>query len=285
MEHSSGRPMTDVVLKGIETGFTLTDAGAVADLHPYLVGPDIEPAKWLNGRLKFVDNAGRHIITYGSYVKLGWVYTKDQVNPQEFTTWRDLLDPRWKGKIVMSDPTSSGSGSSIADYWYSTPELGKPFIEQFFRQQDVMLLRNDQQIVNSVAHGRHLIGLGLGDNSAVGALEKNIPIGIVDARALRERPYTTAGVSSLTVLDRAPHPNAARVYLNWFLSQEGQTIFTKASMLPSNRQDVAQDHIFEYMIAKPGVEYAQQDKEDAFRAAGESGDFVKGVLAALGKVQ
>jgi ABC-type Fe3+ transport system substrate-binding protein len=284
MEHASGRLMTDLLLKGIDSAFTLGDAGVIADLQPYLAGPDIEPAKWLNGKLNFVDNAGRQILGFASYVKLGWVYSREQVNPQEFTSWSDLLDPKWRGKIVMSAPTASGSGASIANYWYATPGLGKAFIERFFKEQDVMLLRNDQQILNSVAHGRHAIAIGLGDPSVVEAIEKKgIPIGVVDARTLRERPYTTAGLSALTVMDRAPHPNATRVYLNWFLSQEGQTLFSKASVMPSNRQDVPQDHVFDYLVQKPGVEYYRQDTEDAYRAQDEAADYIKGLLVSLGK--
>ena len=47
---------------------------------------------------------------------------------------------------------------------------------------------------------------------------------------------------AVALFNRAPHPNAAKVYLNWLLSKEGQTIFARATGYISARLDVPTDH-------------------------------------------
>jgi iron(III) transport system substrate-binding protein len=66
---------------------------------------------------------------------------------------------------------------------------------------------------------------------------------------------TTAGFGSLMLINRAPHPNAAKVFINWLLGKEGQTAFSKASGYPSRRMDAPTDHLPDYGLPKPGVKY------------------------------
>src|SRR5437868_162635 len=51
--------------------------------------------------------------------------------------------------------------------------------------------------------------------------------------------YLTVGVGAATLLNKAPHPNAARVYLNWLLTKDGQTEWVKGTNFSSRRLDVA----------------------------------------------
>jgi len=74
-------------------------------------------------------------------------------------------------------------------------------------------------------------------------IEAGAPIGVVDARQMKEGGYLTVGGGGLTMFSNAPHPNAAKVYLNWFLSKEGQTEFAKAAGLVSRRLDGPTDHV------------------------------------------
>lgn len=52
-----------------------------------------------------------------------------------------------------------------------------------------------------------------------------------------------SGSGAIALLKRAPHPNAAKVFINWLLSKEGQTIWSRASLQPSARRDIPTDHI------------------------------------------
>ncbi len=63
-------------------------------------------------------------------------------------------------------------------------------------------------------------------------------------------------------MDKAPHPNATTVFLNWLLSKKGQAVWTTASGLASRRLDAPTDHIPEAEKPKPGVYYMPVYKEN-----------------------
>ena len=64
----------------------------------------------------------------------------------------------------------------------------------------------------------------------------------------KEGVNLSSAFGSLAMMNRAPHPNAAKVFINWLLSREGQTLFQKVMTIPgdardSRRIDVPKDHI------------------------------------------
>jgi ABC-type Fe3+ transport system substrate-binding protein len=63
------------------------------------------------------------------------------------------------------------------------------------------------------------------------------------------------------VVNRAPHPNAAKVYLNWLLSRDGQLDWSRATGVGSRRTDIPTDHLPDYVVPRPGVKYQQSWKE------------------------
>ncbi|HLG70494.1 MAG TPA: extracellular solute-binding protein [Chloroflexota bacterium] len=264
-ERAAGKSFTDVLLHGSEAAMVLRDAGALAELAPYVDGPDVQPSKWRDGKLQFVDNDGKYIVAYSAYAKLGPAINAQQVDPKQFTGWNDLLDPKWKGKIMAGDPNAGGAAFGMAWYWYVTPGFGKPFLEQLFKQQNVALSRNNQQAINAVAQGKYAVGIGIGDNSVAGADMKGLGAKAIDWQQLKDPPYLTAGLGGLAVPKDPPHPNATRVYLNWLLSREGQTAISKAANLPSLRQDVPVEGLFPPMVPKPGVSYFVDYTENAIR--------------------
>lgn len=277
-EQAAGKNFTDVLQHGGNALMTLRDANALADLHQFLTGPDIDPPKWRDGKLQFVDNDAKYMLVYSAYAKLGPLINEQQVDAKQLTSWNDVLDPKWKGKIIVGDPSGGGAGFGLAWYWYVTPGLGKPFLEQLFQQQNVTLSRNNQQAVNSVAHGTHLLGLGIGDNSAAGADMKGLGAKAVDWKQLKDPPYVTAGLADLAVTAKAPHPNATRVYLNWLLSLEGQTTVTNAANLPSLRQDVPTDSVFPPMRLQPNVKYFTDFGEDAIRQEQKDAPAIRAIV-------
>ena len=67
--------------------------------------------------------------------------------------------------------------------------------------------------------------------------------------------YLAVGAGHLVVVNRAPHPNAARLFANWLASKEGLQLYSRLMGEPSMRADVDESHIPQYMIPKPGVNY------------------------------
>ena len=132
---------------------------------------------------------------FNAYIKLPFAFNPSLVSADQFRSWYDLLDPRWKGKIAMQDPRQAGSGQSIAAFWYSNNRLGKDYVRQMFAQQAPTYSRDDRQVSDWTARGQSLIGIGIGDNALLDlVVEKGLPIEPLPPDRLQEGTYLTSGV-------------------------------------------------------------------------------------------
>ena len=57
----------------------------------------------------------------------------------------------------------------------------------------------------------------------------------------------------MALFNRAPNPNAAKIYVNWLLSKEGQTPFIQATGYVSARLDAPTDHALPWRVPIPGA--------------------------------
>ena len=107
----------------------------------------------------------------------------------------------------------------------------------------------------------HVSVLGQEGPWAKSLTEAGVPIEFLHADGLKEGTYVTAAWGSLGAINKAPHPNAAKVYMDWLLSKEGQEGISKASGYPSRRLDASTAGLPDAVIPKPGVEYQENAKE------------------------
>jgi iron(III) transport system substrate-binding protein len=109
-----------------------------------------------------------------------------------------------------------------------------------------------------LAHGKYPV-LVAGSADEVNPFIRNgAPIAIVpteDSRTLSP----SSGIVSL--INRAPHPNAAKLFLNWILTKEGQTIMTTTIGLASRRTDVPTAHLLPEVVPQPGKKYIEYTEE------------------------
>ncbi len=78
------------------------------------------------------------------------------------------------------------------------------------------------------------------------------------------------------IVNRAPHPNAAKVWINWFLSREGQTANTRASGVQSTREDIPTDFLVPSTVRQPGVKYRRLNVEmDEEKMAADMSNVIK----------
>jgi iron(III) transport system substrate-binding protein len=200
------------------------------------------------------------------------------VSPSEFRSWTDVLSPRWKDRIAMRDPRVAGGSRDIAVFWYTSDALGKAFMQQFFTQ-GVVLTRDERQLLDWVVRGQYQLGIGASDLLATEQKSKGVPIEMIDAEAsLAEGAFLASGLGNVSVVNRAPHPNATRVYLNWLLSREGQTAWSRASGNPSRRLDIPTDHLDPALVPNPNTKYVHSYKESLVRMIPEVDEYLKTLL-------
>jgi iron(III) transport system substrate-binding protein len=251
-ERKAERFLWDLVVTGTTTGLeNLIPARVLDSLEPNLILPEVKDLKlWRNGVLEFLD-PGRQLLVMSPYQRGTLFVNPTLANPKEFRSYKDLLDPKWKGKIVADDPRKSGPGQATFTFFFLHPELGEKFIRAL-AGQGLTVLRDYAQEVNMLGQGRYSVGLGLSDSLAEQRAKQGVPVEIVDIRQLKEGSDTSPASGGLSIFNRAPHPNAAKVYINWLLSKEGQTIYARATGYISNRLDVPTDHAAPWRVPQPG---------------------------------
>ncbi len=171
----------------------------------------------------WVDNAKKYIYSFTAYMTETVWYNSTLVRAEEIVSWDSLLDPKWKGKIAILDPRTPGSGEST---WAFLLKIkGEPFLSKL-AAQDMMVGRNLRQLGEAVARGKAAISIGLSYYTYLPFIKAGLPVRSLSA--IKEGYYAATGSGNLAILKNVPHPNASKVFVNWLLSKEGQTAFTKA---------------------------------------------------------
>ncbi len=279
-ELAAGRNSTDVVIAGTTTMLvSLLPANALAPVKPLLSGPNTkDQSKWRGGKLTFSDVAQSYNLIFSNYVKSPFVINTKQISRDDIKSWRDLLDPKWQGKIELKDPRMAGGGLGNVTMWYVTESLGKDFIRKFLTQKDLMIMRDDGQMLDFCAQGRYPISIGVGDVPANEYINKGLPLKHQSPDSLKEGTYVTAGSGSMAIPRSTPHPNAMRVYVDFLLSPEGQLELSKATGVASLRRDVPHGNVLDVFVPKEGVSYLDLSLEKYVMMRDEITNFIKSVL-------
>ena len=254
-ERQAGRYEVDIVILGRSTvGPRLAEPGFMTPIDDQLFHPDVlDLSKWWMNRfwyrepdgvepkysLAFAVDAAQNPIEPNYNTELVTVADIAAIN----SVW-DFFDDKWKGQIIALSPLDTGASGTI-HVIYAHPAMGPDWLARFYSKEfDVTFVGDVRTIVDSVALGGHAFSLF--DQVAGAQLrllrDEGVPVdtwtkNLEEGGVLR----TTASLAWIGMLDRAPNPNAAKLFLNWFLTQEGQTayhtLFTTEPN-PSLREDV-----------------------------------------------
>jgi ABC-type Fe3+ transport system substrate-binding protein len=184
------------------------------------------------------------LVNEGSVSGFTITYNAKLAKPTEFKSYWDLFRPQWKGKIVSLDARDPGFGASELRYLYYHPELGPEFIRRLFGEMEVVLSREHQQAIDWVALGKVTLCVFCRDGFASQAKSQGLPVDFIDHNALKEMPRLRGSAGAITYVNKAPHPNAAIVFINWFLSRRGQTVYQEShGDRDSLRIDIPKDKV------------------------------------------
>jgi iron(III) transport system substrate-binding protein len=227
-ERRAGKFLVDVHSSGANGVFnTLYKGKALDPIKPTFILPEVlDESRWYGGKHAYVDGEEKYIFAYLANAGSGGqlAYNSQMVNPKEFKAYHDLLNPKWKGKIVALDPRNTGLGATMQFFYYN-PELGPKFIRRLFGEMDVTLSRDFRQMTDWLAMGKFALCLGC-TKIVQAAKSQGLPVDELTVD-WKEGASLSTGGGSLSLLNRAPHPNAAKVFINWFLSREGQIALQK----------------------------------------------------------
>jgi ABC-type Fe3+ transport system substrate-binding protein len=270
-ERDGGVFSVDVFIGGSVTMMELGSVGALERIESALILPEVkEPKHWRDGRLEFTNPATRYTLVFSSQPNAPVMYDPKQVSVNEIDELYDLLSPKWKGRVVLNDPLPAGPAGSLFRWLWRT--LGPDKATDYFRKiraQAGAVDRDQRRQIEWVAQGKY--AWLLAPNSAMlhQLAQRGLKFGVLP----EFKDYGThigTGSGCIALMNRAPHGNAALLFINWFLNREAQTTWSRVLNLQSRRLDVPLDHIPPYLIIKPGKNYwVSYYEKDAVRSARE----------------
>jgi iron(III) transport system substrate-binding protein len=271
-ERRMGRFTLDVWIGGSGSALTkLMPNGVLVPIDELLVDPEVtDPSKWFKGKHHYTDPEGRYIFTWGAAPAQNIVYNTDMVDPEEIRSYWELLDPKWKGKIVAMSPGIQGNVAQSVPLVLN-PKIGYEWFRRWANEMDVTIVADRRQGAEWVALGRFPIGMFGLNRDADELAAQGFPIKNYLPHPIKEGEILSAGANNIMVLDRAPHPNAMKLFVNWLLSEEGQQLAMEVGETrDSLRTDVDNSVIgSKYRIPRDGDYSIPFDNPDYINKQGE----------------
>jgi len=260
-ERQSGVFNWDIYIGGPTSPLgALKPMGAFDPLPPELILPEAtDNAKWHDGfRSGFMDVEEKLYYAFDGTSSDVLYVNADMVAPSEIKAYKDLADPKWGGKIVWEDPRQEGSGLNSALLYKLT--YGEAFIRKLLAEQKIIFTRDRRQLTEWIVRGRYPIAVSLPSDQLKIFLEKGLGKNVKPVEDAHFIQSINPGFGAFGVLNRRPHPNAAKLYANLLLSVEGQTSWAKQSGgRNSRRSDVPLGD--PEAALKPGIKYIQSQTE------------------------
>lgn len=274
-EHRAGKSEVDIIMAGGTTAvIRLVPNGVLDPIAPVLFLPEVvDASKWFKGKLLYSDPEEKYVLAFSGTADASPIVMRFNTNKLPIEEAKKIdsvwtfLDKRFAGQIVALPPTIAGSGGT---YFVAMvhPDIGEKYLRRFYDPELKVAFTEDfRQVADGVAKGKYTMAIFVGsagrDIDNLG--KKGLPVAnfseILKGRQLKERPVVggSGASNNIMVASKRPHPNAAKLFLNWFLSREGQTAMqTMSDRTPDQtfRADVTErGKVRKSDMREPGVEY------------------------------
>jgi len=253
----------------------LRPAGVWDPVRPAIVLPEAkDDAGWDGGFERGFTVVKDRALTYGVVANRGGGITinTDMVKDGQIKGVTDLLDARWKGKLLLPDVRTMGDA-----FWPMTSarlNLGDDIIKRLFVDQEPVLSRDSRQIVEFMVRGRYPIGLGVNplllsqfQKQGLGKNLKLLHFAEID---------TVNFASTVWLVNRAPHPSAAKVFVNWLLTRDAQVHWAREVETNSRRVGVEPGN--PPFLPPKGAKLFQVDAEENLPEVIKTQDIAKAVI-------
>jgi iron(III) transport system substrate-binding protein len=250
-EHRTKRPAADIVMGGPTS--TIEEFAPRGIVQAILAPSTLQEGVWRLNPARDRPQQRDWLFLFFSLTP-SFIINTDMVRPgEEPKSYQDLLNRKWKGKITVESPGHGGSGVGWFRATYRT--LGLDYMRKLAGQ--VALARVGAEVPDSVARGQYAIGI-----SPTVARSREVIRQGAQVRFVMAREGGLITEQGMSLLSNAPHPNAAKVFIEWFYTKEGQTIYSQSHSSISIRRDVPHDYLPPHERYMEGTPFFIQAAED-----------------------
>ena len=215
-------------------------------------------------------------------------YNSQKVSQAEIDSlksWKDLLDPKWKGRIVIGDVATGEAATDRTRLWMA---VGQSWFDTLIRTQapKIVAYGDERTYADGVARGDFQVAIfPPGTASLQAAMTAKLPVARLERTLTEGAPHT--GAQRMCVMDHPQHPNAAKLFANWMLMKDGQAALNQFTQRPDRlalRSDVPQgiikDAPFQRVQHKPLI-FDDASAPEFIKARADSQTFLKNLFAEL----
>ena len=254
-ERKAGKYTIDVWTGGFQTSALLIrPAGAMIPLKNLLFHPEVlDESAWLGGRFPWLDPEREWTMNFiggpgGSELS----YNTDLVTNEDIDgikSYYDLFDPKWEGQIVLLDMTVQ---AQPLEFMWAVPALGKEFMTQL--HDAAVIVADARQAVDLLADSAFALCPFCSSSEVRAAAAQGLPVANL-VRGMTEGERLSLGGHTLMAIDRPPHPNAQKLFVNWLLTKEGMEFVQEITAADSMRVDIPKDNVHPEERRVPGRDY------------------------------
>jgi ABC-type Fe3+ transport system substrate-binding protein len=152
------------------------------------------------------------------------------VKPNEAPqTYQDLLDPKWRGKMVWSNSQDTGAPFFITEVrQFMGEDKALDYLKRLGRQKIAVQSASIRSVLDQVIAGEYAIGISMALHHIAISQSKGAPVGGTAPDPVMAR------AEYIALIKAAPHPYAAMLLVDFVLSEEGQRILANAQYFPAH---------------------------------------------------
>ncbi|HLY66518.1 MAG TPA: extracellular solute-binding protein [Chloroflexota bacterium] len=266
-ERQAGQYNWDLIMRSatqIHSG--LKPMNALDPIRPLLTQPGIlDDSKWIGGfDAGWADTAKSLAYTFVAYQDHTVWVNRNVVSEGQFNSVDQLWDPQWRGKIASQDMRVPSNATTTMINWLVLK--GDDKVRTLLRDQQLTLTQDRRQLAEWVIRGQYPIGIAVDGPTMTDLANQGVDVSQVKPLT-GDDPATVKlshGPGTVALFNRAPHPAAAKLLLNWILSREGETAYAQRTGYNVRRVDVPP--VNPDAAVDPKRSYVETDTEQAYNS-------------------
>jgi len=231
VESKMKQPISDIAAIGLNSTTELSQSGLLENIAQEL--PELRNKDAF--RVDPLYNPNGEVFNIAFAPSVAVINSKIVTANDEPKSYMDLLDPKWKKNIILVDPRTGAGGGFT---WFGTMRYYKILDDDYFRrfalQEPILWGGSTREELNMIARGEVKISALTQASNVAQLMAEGAPI-----KSISMTEGSAAFTDAVSMVKGAIHPNAARLFINWLLSKEGQDVYARAFGVDSVRKDVA----------------------------------------------